>query len=103
MMKAFSVARFFVASPLFSATRFCLVTGTIVPIPVVGVPVFLWKAAGFLFAVKCGRGGFRRRCTMSFCVARNYWRQVQNAFSEKYIRILGLTGSFWTGGQVFVF
>jgi hypothetical protein len=51
------------------------VIGTIVPIPIPCVPVFLWKpACFFLFGLLGGaEGGVRRRCRMGVGAVRNYW------------------------------
>jgi hypothetical protein len=84
MTKVFFVMRFFFAERLFFVARFFCVTGTMVPIPIPCVPIFLCKPACFLFARRYGRG-VRRRCRMGYAVARNYWWQGQNALSEKQI------------------
>jgi hypothetical protein len=63
------------ASRFLFVAKVVFVTGTIVPIPIPCVPVFLWKpACFFLFGLLGGaEGGVRRRCRMGIGAVRNYW------------------------------
>jgi hypothetical protein len=85
--KLFLVTRFFFVRKLFFVMKFFFVTslffatGTIVPIPIpcAGLPL----EAGLFCLLGGTEGVSERRCRMGFGVARNYWWQGQNAFSEK--------------------